>query len=166
MEQSAQTVLRNLLTRSYDDLVRRLSVRLGSSELAREALQDTYLRLDRPLPGPLRNPAAYLFRMALNAGRNRRAADARYLSAGEVEALAYIPDEAPLPSAVVESRQELKLLTAALDELPLRRREIALAAWARALSHKEIAAEFGISVRTVQTEIKNAMEHCARRLKR
>lgn len=166
MEQSAQMVLRNLLTRSYDDLVRRLSVRLGSSELAREALQDTYVRLDRPLPGPLRNPAAYLYRMALNAGRNRRVAEARYLTAGEIDAILYIPDEAPSPSAIVESRQELALLAAALDELPPRRRGIALAAWERSLSHKDIAAEFGISVRTVQTEIKSAMEHCARRLGR
>jgi len=60
-------VLRNLLLSSYEDLANWLTRRLGSQELAREALQETYLRLERGNEiGPVHSPKAYLLRTAIN----------------------------------------------------------------------------------------------------
>ena len=57
--------LRTLLLAEYVDFDRRLTRRLGSPDLASEALNETYLRLEgmREL-GPVRSPKAYLFRIA------------------------------------------------------------------------------------------------------
>ncbi|MCK9917125.1 hypothetical protein MXD81_49095 [Microbacteriaceae bacterium K1510] len=88
MSETTWTMLRDLLVDRYNDFKHRLARRLGSSELAAEALQETWLRLDRPgRPGALQRPDAYLFRIALNIAADRRDADRRRLALSEVEAL-------------------------------------------------------------------------------
>ncbi|UPT99666.1 RNA polymerase subunit sigma-70 [Bradyrhizobium barranii subsp. apii] len=88
--------LRTLLLAEYVDFDRRLTRRLGSSDLASEALNETYLRLEgmREL-GPVRSPKAYLFRIALNIAADRRRAEKRRLTVDEVDALLEIPDDRP-----------------------------------------------------------------------
>ncbi|MEX7329343.1 RNA polymerase sigma factor, partial [Pseudomonas aeruginosa] len=64
MSDANRTMLRSFLADRYDDLKQRLSRRLGSAELAGDALQDTYVRLGRAeVAGAVQSPAAYLFRM-------------------------------------------------------------------------------------------------------
>jgi RNA polymerase sigma-70 factor (ECF subfamily) len=160
-------MLRSLLLSSYEDFAHWLTRRLGSHELAREALQETYLRLERGNEiGPVHSPKAYLLRTAINIATNKRVADKRRLGISESERLLAIPDEAPDPARTVEARSELDALTKALNELPERRRQIFLASWIDEVSHREIADRFGISIRTVQIELKDALEHCAQRLRR
>jgi RNA polymerase sigma-70 factor (ECF subfamily) len=167
MTESSRGTLRHLLLDGYDDLVRRLAFRLGSTDLAREAMQDTFIRLERDSEiGPVRNPRAYLLRIAFNLATNRRVAENRRLSTTEVEALIDIADETPDPARIAEARSEIDALKRALAELPDRRREITLAAWVEELPHPEIAKRFGVSLRTIQHELKLGMEHCARRLGR
>jgi RNA polymerase sigma factor (sigma-70 family) len=159
--------LRQMLVASYDDLVAKLTRRVGSADLARDALQDTWLRLEqgRGVIGEVRNPASYLFQIALNVARDRRRADSRPASAEAIEAIMDIPDEAPGPAEIAEARSELAALDRALAELPERRRAIFLAAWGDGLSHREIAERHGLTVRMIDIELAQAREHCARRLK-
>ena len=78
-------MLRSLLADRYDDLKTRLSRRLGSSELASDALQDTYVRLGRTeISGPIRSPAAYLFRMAFNVAMDQKRIEKRRLVRNEI----------------------------------------------------------------------------------
>jgi RNA polymerase sigma-70 factor (ECF subfamily) len=167
MGDTVRGVLRDLLLTSYGDLRKRLIRRLGSAELADDALHDTFLRLETAYPvGPVHRPSAYLLRVALNIASNHRLAEARRLTVPETEALLEIGDEAPDPARVAEARSDIEALTRALAELPERTRDIFLAAWDEDAPYQVIADRFDVTVRTVQTELKNALEHCALRLDR
>jgi len=167
MVETSRAALLDLLVSGYDDLRRRLTRRLGSGELAGDALQDTFLRLKSPGElGPVRSPRAYLFRIAMRVAASRRIVERRRLTELETEALLAIADDAPDPSRVVEARSEIEALKRALRELPARRREIVLAACMEEIPHRAIAERFGVSVRTIQIELKQALAHCALRLER
>ena len=167
MGETARATLRQLLQLGYEDLRRRLAHRLGSAELAGEALQDTFIRLESAgAIGPVQNPSAYLFRIALNLGHNRRRAEARRLTGAETEALLELADDAPGPARIAEARSDVAALKRAIAELPARRRAIFLAAWRENVPHHAIADRFGLSLRTIQIELRHALEHCAARLGR
>ncbi len=167
MSDTSNAALKDLLVTQYQDFVRWLTRRLGSSELAQDALQETFLRLEQGNSiGPVRDPKAYLLRIALNMAANRRAADKRRLATSEVDKLLEFPDDAPDPARAAEAKSEIGALKRALQALPARRREIFLASWMENLSHQEIARRYQISVRTVQIELKLALEYCDSRLNR
>ncbi|OAF02716.1 hypothetical protein AYJ54_25930 [Bradyrhizobium centrolobii] len=160
------TSLRSLLLAEYVDFDRRLTRRLGSPDLASEALNETYLRLEgmREI-GPVRSPKAYLFRIALNIASDRRRAEKRRLTADEVDSLLEIPDDRPDAARVIEDRSEINLLRHAIAELPERRRRVLMLSRIDGMPNREIAALLGVTVRTVETDLKQAVEHCADRLK-
>ncbi len=167
MSDSNSKSLREALTADYEGLATRLTRCLGSSDLAREALHETFLRVDRVSEAvSVQSPADYLFRTAINVAKDRRKSDARLLSAAEIAAITDIPDERPDPSMIVEGRLELKDLEKALAELPDRRRQVFIAAHIEQLPHCEIADRFGINVRTVEFDLQHAMEHLSRRMGR
>lgn len=159
--------LRSLLLAEYVDFDRRLTRRLGSPDLASEALNETYLRLAgmREI-GTVRSPKAYLFRIALNIATDRRRAEKRRLTSGEVDAMLEIPDDRPDAARVIEDRSDVELLKRAIAELPERRRRVLMLSRIEGMPNREIAALLGVTVRTVETDLKQAVEHCAERLKR
>lgn len=159
--------LRSLLLTEYVDFDRRLTRRLGSPDLASEALNETYLRLQgmREI-GDVRSPKAYLFRIALNIANDRRRAEKRRLTVDEVDSLLEIPDDRPDAARVIEDRSDVNLLRRAIAELPERRRRVLTLSRIEGMPNREIAALLGVTVRTVETDLKQAIEHCAERLKR
>lgn len=160
-----QANLRDLLVLNYESLTQKLTSRLGSSDSAREALQDTYLRLEKAVPPTqIRSPQNYLFRIALNIAADRRRSEARRLKETEIDALMDLPDEAPDQCRVLEARSELQVLERALQELPQRRRSIFVAALVHEIPRRTIAKYYGVTVRTIDFEIQRALEHGARRL--
>ena len=151
----------------YDDLRARLTRRLGSADLAGDALQDTWLRLeDAGSAAAIRHPDSYLFTIAVNIARDRHRAEKRRLTAHEAEALLDIADDAPDQMRVAEARSELEALEAIIAELPPRQRAILLAARLDDLPRTDIAKQFRISVRLVQRELMDAQNYCAARLRR
>ncbi|MDG2527264.1 RNA polymerase sigma factor [Caulobacter endophyticus] len=163
MSDSSWTGLRERLLDRYDDFVRKLTRRLGSADLAREAVHETFLRLQRTDPSePVRNLDAYLFRTAINIAKNKRKVESRYLTFSETEALVGIPDDTPDPARVAESRSEVALLVRALAELPPRRRAIFEASWAGGVPHATLAATHNVHLRTIQRELELAAEHVRR----
>ncbi len=167
MSDSNRKSLRDALSDDYEGLATRLARCLGSSDLAREALHETFLRVDRVSEAvSVRSPADYLFRTAINVAKDRRRSDAHLLSAAEIDAITDFQDDSPDPSAIAGARLELKALDRALTELPARRRDVFIAAHIEQVSHDEIAARFGINVRTVEFDLQHAMEHLSLRLGR
>jgi RNA polymerase sigma factor (sigma-70 family) len=166
MAETNRVVLLNLLVARYADLKRRLTRRLGSADLAAEALQDTFLRVKCAEVGDVRSPHAYLFRVAVNVAANRRNVENRSVAVAETDALLNFADDTPGPARVVEARSDIEALKRAIAELPARRREILIAACMDEIPYRTIAERFGVSVRTVQVEIKQALQHCALRLDR
>lgn len=167
MTASSLASLQEFLTLRYDDLKRRLGHRLGNFELAGDALQDTWLRLQgQHAVGAVASPGAYLFRMAFNVAVDRQRAESRRLSVAEVESILELADPAPGPAEAAQTRSELDALVRAMEELPARRRNILLAARVEGLTQPEVARRFGISLRLVELELQRAQEYCAVRLSR
>ncbi|MCA6120301.1 sigma-70 family RNA polymerase sigma factor [Bradyrhizobium sp. WSM 1704] len=162
MSDTTRAALLTLLVATYDDLKQRLTRRTGSADLANEALQDTFLRLSNADGiGPVRDLQAYLFRVAMSAISNRRVAERRRRTVREVDPLFDLPDEAPGPDRIIEARSEIDALKRSIQELPARRREIFMAICVDETPLQHVAERFGVSVRTVQVELKQALAHCA-----
>lgn len=164
MTESGLLALRQLLVTGYDELKAKLTRRLGSADIAADAVQDTWLRLHQiESVGPLDNPARYLFRVALNVAHDRLIAERRYLTAGQLESMVDLPDEKANPGAAVEARSELELIQTLIRELPKRQRDILIAARLDGLPRREIAKQMGISLSLVEKELKQAHEYCLTR---
>ena len=160
MTTSARDTLVSLLVTAYPDLRRRLTGRLGSVDLANDALQDTYVRLHRAeISGEVRNPRSYLITMALNIASNSARSEGKHLSAAEVETLIDVPDEAPDPGRAMEARSELAAVERALQTLPPRRRAMFRRFWIENATYGELALEHNLSERTVRHELLLANRH-------
>jgi RNA polymerase sigma factor (sigma-70 family) len=167
MTEMTRANLRALLETGYAAFRDRLKRRLGSGDLADEALQDTWLRLTHGGDiGVVRSPDNYLFRIALNIAADRREAESRRLSHGEVHEIIHMADNVLDPERITSARAEFATLERALEELPPRRRAIFVLARVEEVAHEEIARRFGISPRMVEKELSRALEHCSDRLNR
>ncbi|ASK32919.1 RNA polymerase subunit sigma (plasmid) [Alcanivorax sp. N3-2A] len=159
--------LRDLLVLRYDEFSQRLRSRLGSRQLAEDALQETWLRLGALHDETsVRHPAAYLFRVALNVAEEQRRKHARLMTLDEVEDLYLMADELADPAREALGEQEIRLFRRALTELPRRRRAIVTAARLHDIPHADIARKFGVSLRTVEKELRAGLQHCCQRLDR
>ena len=165
MSDADRTALRQFLVVNYGSLSQRLTRRLGSPDAAAEALQETYLRLEKAsILTPVRNPIHYLLQIALNIAADRRRAETRRMTTTEIDTLLNFADDAPDPCRVAEARSELRALQRVIDEMPDRRRAIFRAVLLEKVPRREIAKRFGISIRTVDIEVQRALEYGARRL--
>lgn len=159
MSDASRRSLRNLIRDQYDYFVSRLSYRLGSRDLADEALHDAFVRLERAeLAVEIKQPTSYVLRMAMNIAANRRRRETRMLSMDEVEAILDIPDERADPAGAVEQHFNRKAVATAMARLPARRRAMLVAMWLDEVPSAELAVSHGVSVRTVQHEVRLALE--------
>lgn len=162
---SNRSILQAVLAADYDGLVRRLTRKFGSSDFASETLHETFARLENvPDKTELKSPKDYLFRAAINVGNNRLRAERIRASAAEIDAVLDVPDDRPDPARIVEARADMAALLQALDELPPRTRRAFEAALFESTPYARIAEELGVSLRTVERDIQQAIEHCARRV--
>ncbi|GAA4339732.1 sigma-70 family RNA polymerase sigma factor [Pigmentiphaga soli] len=161
-------LLRNFLVQRYGHLKRRLTRALGNDDLADDALHDTWLRLQRgEPPGPVRNPQAYVMRMAVNFALETRRSQSQVLSSDEVEMLLELqPDPAPGPAQVAEDRSQLQALEEILAQMPPRRREILVLVRWEGWPQQDVAERLGVTLRHVEYELKAAQDFCAVRLAR
>jgi RNA polymerase sigma-70 factor (ECF subfamily) len=156
--------LRALIVERYDYLIEHLRRRLRSTELAQDALHDTYLRLDagRELTAIV-NPVGFLLQAATNAAKDRQRSERRRASSFEIDSvLLDVADDAPDPARAAEAKSDYQRIEKAIAELPERRRAIMLISMQEKLTPKEIAARFRLSRRTIDTELNLAREHCVR----
>jgi RNA polymerase sigma-70 factor (ECF subfamily) len=166
MAEDVRSTLLGHLASRYGDLKRRLTRLLGSDDLAGDALQDTWLRLQRMESdsSPIINPHAFLLRMAANIAVDQRRSHSRALPAGEIAELLELADHAPGPEQTVEARSEVQALLRLLERMPARRRDILIMVRLEGMQQKEVAARLGISLRTVEHELKRAHDFCMSRL--
>lgn len=163
---SSLAVLRDFMLQRYDDLKARLTRRLGCADMASDALQDTWLRLEgKDELEPVDSPGAYLLRMAVNVAVDQQRAENRRLTSSEAEALLALPDPAPGPAQTAQGREELDTLVRVMGELSERQRGVLLAVRLEGLPQAEVATRMGVSLRTVERELRSAHEHCATRVR-
>lgn len=165
MEGTTWIALRALLVDRYDEIRNRLARQLGSDELARESLHESWLRLHRQGDaGAVQSPMAFVLSVAANVAKDDLRAERRRATHSQARPLLEPVDPAPSPEAVAASRLALERVQKALEELPPRTRAILVASRLEGLAHQQIADRLGISRRTVLYELKRAVEHLDARL--
>lgn len=145
-------------------LRRWLDARLRSSEDAHDVVQDAFARLlGSGAREGLRQPEAFLNRIVRNLliDRSRRAANR----------MAHVPIDAanePETRATQEDAIQLDQMRiryrAAVDALPPRTREVFLLHRMEGLGYKDIATQLGISIRTVEWHVGEALVRIGKEL--
>jgi RNA polymerase sigma-70 factor (ECF subfamily) len=155
--------LREFLASNYQRMHRRLLRELGCPNLASDCLHDAWLRLgDMNVTEPVQSPEAYVYRVACNVAtdRVRSSRPLQYASGVEFE-LEALADQSPGPHVIAEARSELEALERALHQLPRRHRSVLIALRVEERTRQEVADWLRISVRSVDTALRQALHHCA-----
>lgn len=150
------------LATHYARLHRRLTRYLGCPELASDCLHDAWLRLaDKPAP-PASSMDAYVCRVACNLAVDqlRQARPWQYAPGAET-LLEQLADAAAGPAALAEVRSEVAAVDRALARLPRRHRQVLLGLRLEDATRDEVAARHGLSLRNVDTLLRQALDHCA-----
>lgn len=165
MTQSARQRLQQRLSLRYRYLRLRLTGLLGSVDNATAALNETWLQLEHvPSASSPKDVDAYLLRMAAHIAYKNHRQDRPYLNAQELSDLYELPDEHADTERIVQGRQLNQQLLSVLAQLPERRRAILIAARVHGDTNQHIAKEFGVSVSTVEREIRLAVKMCQQQM--
>lgn len=163
----ADRLLADLYRSESPKLVRILSRQTSNTDDAHDLVQDAFVRLVRlGGRGPmLERPQAYLRRVADNLLKDRAKMAAR-----RSVALHVVADEESLPGLdqhkLLESRDMLKRLEAAMMRLRPKTREIFVAHRVDGLTYAEIAERTGLSVKGVEKQMSKALVQLDRLLNR
>lgn len=164
MSDDVQAVLADYLLKHYNRLKLRVTRMLGNGDLAGDALQDTWLRVNsKKMEGPIQSPAGYLLRMAVNIAVDMQRRDSRSLPFDEVMELMEIADTGPGPAQMAEARSSMDALFRNIERLPQRQRQVVLLVHWEHLEQKEVARQLGVSLRTVESDLKKAHDYLTAR---
>jgi RNA polymerase sigma factor (sigma-70 family) len=156
-----------LFARHRESLMRHLVGLLSRRADAEDVLQETCARLLKVphLDRAEGRARAYMFRIATNLAYDTfRLRSAESLEGAETEAVLSSPSQQP--DCIVSFEQGFELIKRTLLELKPRCRRVFLLRATEELSYEAIAERLGISKRTVEREMKHALDTCQRRLKR
>lgn len=162
--------LQAVLEGNYAALHRRLTRHLGCAELASDSLHDAWLRLGALTAGDgaalAHSPVAYVFRVACNAAMDSLRRNRAWLYADEEDGVAslvdFLADTAAGPERLAELHADVRRLAQAVDLLPRRHRQVLEALRVDELTRQEVAARHDMSLRNVDTALRQALDHCAR----
>jgi RNA polymerase sigma factor (sigma-70 family) len=144
------------------DLLRYLRHRLRNSADARDIAQEAFLRflrldeLDR-----VRNPEAYIFRIASNLLWERRLRERAELAGSPAEE-ELIAEHTPFELAIAD--QEATRLRAAVDSLPPARRSVLMLHIRDGLSFSQIGVASGITTSLAKKHYYRALAECREHL--
>jgi RNA polymerase sigma-70 factor (ECF subfamily) len=148
-----------------DELIRYFRLRLRSLEAAQDVVQDIYLKIARRPDEDVANPGAYLYRVGANSmldyikkerrlSRRATAWSEIALEGGGNSAAA----DDPGADRVVEGRERLNLILAAVAQMPAPVREAFRLHKLEGLTHGETAAAMGVSRSSVEKYIMSALK--------
>lgn len=142
------------------ETLRRFLLARGAGDDADDLLQDLWLKVSRASSGPIAAPMSYLYRAAntlmidrFRSARQSEIRDADWAASrsGGVNGVS----DAPSAERIVQSRQAAAKVEEALNGLPLRANQIFRRSRIDGLTQREIAAEMGISVSTVESDLRS-----------
>ena len=146
-------------------LLRYLARLVSSSDVAEDLSQEAFARVYVVQDGSLRSPRSFLYRTAHNLAmdhmRHRRVAATEPLDEVAADTLG---DGQPAPDVCVAGREELRLIEAAIEELPPKCRKVFILLRFEGRSYKEIALAMALSETMVRKYAARALEHCRARL--
>lgn len=160
-DQKTGELLEGAFARYQSELLGMLFYVVGNREDACDALQEAFVKCwrRRDRLAQVENLRAWIFRIAMNAGRDLRATAWRRRSRplGEDDASAIV-DHAP-PGAGLEQREQLARVRRALLELRHEEQEVFLLRQNGQLTYEEIARSINIPVGTVKTRMRLALQN-------
>jgi RNA polymerase sigma-70 factor (ECF subfamily) len=166
-EGEGQARVQQLYEEHSSTLVRQLTRRTGSGDLARDVAQETFLGLLRMTPESLariRQPEAYLWSVSTRLlGKWGTARARRERCAPTLELIA---DAVVDQVVTLEQRDILRRVERAVEKLKPRTREIFLAHRVDGLSYAEIAELTGLSIKGVEKQMSKAIAKIDRLLDR
>ncbi|NWL77409.1 RNA polymerase subunit sigma [Pseudomonas taiwanensis] len=161
-ENSHSLYVGTLFSSHYNWLCGRLRRYLDSAASAEDVAADTFVQLlSAPRIEPIRQPRALLTtiaqRLVYQVWR-RRDLERAYL-----DALLNEPEhDAPSPETLAQMTQALEEIDRLLDGLPAKVKATFLLSQVNGLTYPEIAAELGISLRSVSDYMGKAITRCLR----
>jgi RNA polymerase sigma factor (sigma-70 family) len=171
MEPDNAQGLETLYRACRSELLRFLIARTGDAVEAEDILQELWIRVRRPMVGPVANGRAYLYRAAQNLvvdrlrERHRRIRRERLWSDGRAsyaESGAELVDRSKNAEDLILEREERARLASALSTLPSGARRAFELHKIEGLSHSEVASRLGISKSGVEKHIAVAMKYLRR----
>jgi RNA polymerase sigma factor (sigma-70 family) len=158
--------LERLFREHWDTLLNMLRRMVGCPATAADLAQEAFVRLaDIPQARVISSPRAFLFRIAANLAldhfrmENRR--NRCRVSIEEVEKV--VSDEPPIDRQL-HDKQRVAALEKVLAGLSPRTQTIFVLRRVYGYSYREIARQLGVSERTVERQLVNAMARCQARL--
>ena len=172
MDQQDQNIAETI-ARERGRLGRFIRQRVSDPGDAEDILQDVFFELVEAwrLPDPIEQVGAWLFRVARNRiiDRFRKKREIGLPPAGEGEDDDWLELALPAvdggPEAAYLRAMLLETMAAALDELPVRQREVFIAHELDGRSFKALAAESGVNVNTLLGWKRLAVQHLRARLR-
>ena len=141
---------------------------VGDRASGEDVVQEAYLRFaDVSRSRPVEEPAGYLYRIVRNLaldGRRRLTREAVYVAADTESLVDRMPADRPSPEAVAVAKDEVRVMLAALAELPDRTRIALEMHRFRGAKLQDIARHLGVSVGTAHALVIDGLEHCRARL--
>jgi RNA polymerase sigma-70 factor (ECF subfamily) len=132
----------------------------GAGEAAEDLLQELWLKIAAAPAGPIAQPLSYLYRAANNLMLDRYRAQTQAARRDQdwTEAAATVPGRSDEPSTErrLIAREQLRLAQAELDALGARPAAIFRRHRIDGVGQREIAAEFGVSLSTVEADLRRA----------
>ncbi len=160
------SVLVETLQAQEHGLLRFLSKRLGCKDAARDVLQMVSEQLlNTQHSNIVENPKAYIYRAASNMANSYDRATLARRTYEAQSATSAVLDSDTGPEDTAAAHDLLRVVEAALDELPVLTQRMFLAFRIDGMRQKDIAAKFGVSLSTVEKRIAAATLHCHRRLR-
>jgi RNA polymerase sigma-70 factor (ECF subfamily) len=154
-------LLEEAFSRYQDELLGMLYYLVGDLEDARDAFQEAFVKCWRSrekLP-EVKNLRAWVFRVALNAGRDlRQTAWRRRRRPLPADDSAGLPSHEAPPEAEVARREQLALVEQAVLALRLEEREVFLLRQNGEMTYDQIAEATNLPVGTVKTRMRLALE--------
>jgi RNA polymerase sigma-70 factor (ECF subfamily) len=158
MPPGSPTGIEAVFLANRDKLVRFLAAR-GAGDAAEDLIHDLWLKVSSRMDGPIGNPVAYLMRAAdmlmIDRYRSRRQAERR--DRDWVEGLGN--DGAtgdPSAERAVAAKQEAAHVAATLAELGPRAATVFRRARVDGVPQRQIAVELGVSLSTVESDLRLA----------
>lgn len=143
-----------------EKLVRFLAAR-GAGDAAEDLVQDLWVKLSGRMDGPIANPLAYLYRAAdmlmIDRYRARRQAELREQDWVEGQS----GSEPPEADRTLVARQTAERIAQALAALGERPATVFRRARIEGVPQKRIAEELGVSISTVESDLRLAAQTIA-----